>query len=108
MAKYQIESGSLRMVVRADDAHKAALWAVHRALQQVLPIYDDESLSAEQREYCAVRRGCAVMGEVLRLREVDDQGAATHYRFATFDLVTEWNRLMVALSRLEQQLLAAV
>lgn len=119
MAKFEVQSGSLRMVVHADDARKAALWAVHRAMQQILPIYDDASLTATDKERCAVRRGCAVMGEVMRLRRIEEESdtpcggerlsrTGRAVRFATFDVVTEWNRLMVALARLEQQLAAAV
>ncbi|MBM4000514.1 MAG: hypothetical protein FJ297_13420 [Planctomycetes bacterium] len=107
MARYQVESGSVRMVVQADDARKAALWAVHRVLRQVLPLGDDSEETDGDAEEQAVRRGCAVMGDVLRLRTLDG-GTTARYRFATFDVVTEWTRLMIALARLERDMATAV
>ena len=47
MAKFYVQSGTFRSVVAADSARKAALWAVHQVMQQVLPTDEDtDSLSA--------------------------------------------------------------
>ena len=37
MAKYYVQSGTLQLVTEAVDARGAALWAMHRCLEQVLP-----------------------------------------------------------------------
>lgn len=105
MAKYYVESGTLRMVVQADDARGAALWAVHKALQQVLPLYDDESLEPQQKQQQALQHGLLVLDDVVSLSEIG-YGRAD-YRLATAELVLEWNKLMIALTRLENDLLAA-
>ena len=106
MAKYYVESGTLRMVVQADDARKAALWAVHRALAQVLPVYEDESLTAEARFERVIEHGCMVLGETLELSEIGF-GRCDVERFETGDVVTEWNQLLIALTRLEAELSGA-
>ena len=41
MAKYYVQSGTMRSVVEAESSRKAALWAVHQAMRQVLPIEDE-------------------------------------------------------------------
>ena len=38
MQKYIVQSGTVRTTVQAESSHKAALWAIHQAMRQVLPI----------------------------------------------------------------------
>lgn len=107
MAKYYVQSGTMRSVISADDPRKAALWAVHKAMQQILPLYDDADLSAEEKQNQAYRRGYAVLGDEMRLSELGFE-SAENTRFDTFDVVTEWNQLMVALARIEADMMTAV
>ena len=110
MAKFYVESGALRMMVQADDAEKAALWAVHKALQQVLPMEEEsgeDRLSLSDKQRRVVAKGCMILGDSLRLSEVG-YGRADATRFATYDLVNEWSKLMLALARFEEQLMTAV
>lgn len=103
MAKYYVESGTLQLIVQADDAHKAALWAIHRAMQQILPVYDEISLSPETKADIALTAGAMVLGEEMKLSEVGFAGNdAIH--FNTADMVIEWNQLMIALTKLESVL----
>jgi hypothetical protein len=109
MAKYYVESGTLRMMVQADDVEKAALWAVHKALQQVLPFEEDESeeMSIADKQRRVVARGCMILGHSMRLSELG-YGREDAARFATYDLVNEWSKLMLALARFEESLMTAV
>ncbi len=103
MAKYYVESGTLQLVVQADDAHKAALWAVHRAMQQIVPVYDQARLSPEVKADIALTEGAMVLGETMTLNEVGfERTGGTE--FDTADLVIEWNQLMIALTKLESVL----
>ena len=102
MAKYYVQSGTLQLVVQADDAHKAALWAVHRSMQQILPIYDDEDLSPEAKHHTAMAEGWLVLGDEITVNETGF-GSRGCWHFATFDVVTEWNQLMIALAELERR-----
>ena len=101
MAKFYIESGSLQVVVHAKNSRGAALWAVHRSLAQLLPFVADESRAVEDSE-----RDLAALGETISASE-RGFGRADAVEFDTFDLVTEWNQLMVALERLENLTLQA-
>jgi hypothetical protein len=107
MAKYYVQSGTLQTVISADDPRKAALWAVHKAMQQILPLYDDDNLTAEEKRRHAHRRGYAVLGDEIRIGELGFESAENTH-FDTFDVVTEWNQLMVALARIEQDMMTAV
>lgn len=100
MAKYYIQSGNVRTVVSADDHEKAALWTVHKTMQQIVPVYDDVELSPQEKGDVALVQGVMVLGNTIRVSEqgFDREDAS---ELDTFELVTHWHQLMVALSRLE-------
>jgi hypothetical protein len=103
MAKFYVQSGTLQMVTEADDARGAALWAVHRCLEQVLPVCPDDPLTPQQKSERIQQRGCEVLGPTVIVGErgFGVEGAET---FDAADLFVEWNQLMVAMTRLERRL----
>jgi hypothetical protein len=103
MAKFYVQSGTLQMVTEADDARGAALWAVHRCLEQVLPVCPDDPLTPQEKSERVQPGGCDVLGPTIA---VSERGLASDDadQFDTADLFVEWNQLMVALARLEQRL----
>ena len=103
MAKYYIQSGTLRATLAAEDPRRAALWAVNQAMQQVIPVFDDPELTPEQKSDNALVEGMLVLGGKIRLSEQGfDRDDAEELN--TFEVVTEWNQLMIALDRLEKLL----
>lgn len=103
MAKYYIQSGTMRATLAAEDSRRAALWAVHQAMQQVIPVFDDPDLTPEQKSDNALVEGMLVLGGKIRLSEQGyDRDDAEELN--TFEVVTEWNQLMIALDRLEKLL----
>ncbi len=124
MAKFRIESGAMRLVVQAHDAHKAAIWAVHCCMQQALPGESDGLSEAASRgvgerpgslshvgaagctdEYRSPV-GCQVLDEFLWVQPegVSLQESGQRWRFSTLELVRQWNQLMSALAELDAQL----
>ncbi len=103
MAKFYVESGTLQLVVIADDVQRAALWSVHRAMQQVLPLDDEEGQSPELKSDGLSASGGMVLGDTLRINE-RGFGRSDGAVLDTFEVVTEWNQLMVAIARLENDL----
>ncbi|GIX00876.1 MAG: hypothetical protein KatS3mg111_4208 [Pirellulaceae bacterium] len=103
MAKYYVQSGNVRMVVDADEADKAALWVIHRTMQQVVPVYEEDELTPQEKSELGVLQGIMVLGNTLHISEIgfDRPDAA---QFDTFELLVEWNQLMVALDRLASML----
>lgn len=106
MAKFYVQSGTLKMLVQAESSDRAALWAVHRAMQQVLPLYDDQTISPEDKTRYALVEGWMSLADEIRLSEMGfDREDAD--RAQTMDVVLEWNQLMLALAKLESCLLQA-
>ena len=99
MAKYYIQSGNVRTVVSADDAEKAALWVVHKALQQVVPVYEDDELTPDEKSAASLLQGLMVLGNDIKISEVGFDRCDCD-RMDTFELLVHWHQLMVALDRL--------
>ena len=93
MPKFYVQSGRLEMVLEARDSRCAAIWAAHRTLSQTLPF-----LCENESDY-AVIADLTRLGETIRVsqRGFDRDDAVT---FETLDVVTEWNKLLVAIDRL--------
>jgi hypothetical protein len=94
MPKFYVQSGNLEMVLQAHDSRCAAIWAVHRTLGQTLPF-----LCEDTNDY-------AVLADVTRLGDcvtVSERGFDRPDAdvFNTFDIITEWNQLLVAIDRLQ-------
>ncbi|MCD0463280.1 hypothetical protein [Roseiconus lacunae] len=102
MAKYFVQSGTLRTTVDAENGQKAALWAVHQAMQQVLPV-DDEQHTSQCKATSMSESGPSVMDHLVFVSEVgfDDEHPT---RYPTMDVVRQWNEMLGALQRLEQLL----
>ena len=103
MTKYFVESGTLRTIVRADSSRNAALWAVHQAMQQVLPIDDDDRSDPFAKSEKAVSGGVNVLEETLRV-SATGFGRTDAQTVITMDVVRQWNDMFAALDRLEKML----
>ncbi|MEW4454918.1 hypothetical protein AB1L30_19790 [Bremerella sp. JC817] len=104
MAKFYVESGTLRLIVDAADARRAALWAVHRSLEHILP-NEEEELDVDNLPEVEPA-GSMVLGDVIRLSERGFETQDT-VEYETLNIVSEWSQLMMALSNMEHELRAA-
>jgi hypothetical protein len=95
MAKYYVQSGTLRTMISAESVGKAAIWAVHQAMQQVFPI-DAASLQSDDKP-------TAVLSSVVRVSEqgFDRTDAIVS---STIEVVSQWNEMVSTLDRLERML----
>ena len=96
MAKFYVQSGSLELVLQAHDSRCAAIWAVHRTLSPSLPF-----LCNAAENYQALVDSL-LLGATIRVSERGFDSPGGHW-FDTLDVVTEWNQLLVALDRLQEQ-----
>ncbi len=103
MAKYYVESGTLQMITDAEDARGAALWAMHRAMEQILPVCPDDPLTPLEKNERIRQRGCVVLDDAIRISEqgFDREDAEA---FHTVDIFVEWNQLLMAVTKLERRL----
>ncbi len=97
MAKFYVQSGNLQMVLQAKDCRSAAIWAAHRTLSQSLPFLCDDA-----EEYLALA-DLTKLGETVRVSQRGFAGS-DYVEFQTLDVLQEWNRLLVALDRLQARL----
>lgn len=101
MAKYYVQSGTLRTVIQAESIGKAAIWAVHQAMQQVFP--------TDGRPRCSIageEKPVAVLDEEVTISELGfDRLDATS--MPTLQVVGQWNEMIATLDRLEKMLYQA-
>ena len=106
MAKYYVQSGNMRTIVQAESSRKAALWAVHQAMQQVLPMDDVCDSTPQVKSEKVASDGVAVLsGNVYVSEQGFDRSDAKS--LPTMEVVNEWNQLVTTLDRLERMLHAA-
>ncbi|MCO8122113.1 hypothetical protein NHH03_10215 [Stieleria sp. TO1_6] len=103
MAKYYVQSGTLRTTVEAESSRKAALWAVHQAMQQVLPVDDNDQTTPTSKTESAAAAGVRVMDQVVRVSQLGFDAGDTR-TLSTMDVVREWNDMFSALDRLQRML----
>jgi len=124
MAKFYVQSGTLRAVVDSASADRAALWAIHQAMQQIAPVEttsDDNMASANNSRTQGfdaqgfdaqgfdaqgfvnksfVAQDFISLGDSIYLSEVGfDQEDSL--RVDTFAAFREWHELWHALEKLE-------
>jgi hypothetical protein len=100
MAKYYVQSGSHQMVMIAADPQAAALWLIHRALHEILPAYDDTSLTEDERCEIAVMQGLLKLNNTVAINERGFDRADSQ-QFDVLEIINIWHRLMSALLKFE-------
>ncbi|TWU21333.1 hypothetical protein [Novipirellula artificiosorum] len=105
MSQYYVQSGNLRTVVQAQSSVKAAIWAVHQAMQQVLPV--DEAPTASVANVEDPRPVTVIMlAKRIRISERGfDRRDATE--LSTLEVMSQWNEMVATLDRLERMMHAA-
>jgi hypothetical protein len=99
MAKFYVESGNVRTVISANNSRGAALWAAHRTLSDVLPFVGAENENPTNENGEPFK-----LGETVRVSQ-RGFGRPESREYPTLALISEWSQLIVALSRLEQDLI---
>ncbi|MDZ4847813.1 MAG: hypothetical protein SGI77_00840 [Pirellulaceae bacterium] len=103
MAKFYLQSGSAKLILDAEDSDRASLWFVHRVMESISSVYDDPSLGDSQKLDSAIVESLLDLGPSIAVSELgfDREDAE---QLETFDVVMYWHQLMMAMSRLDQQL----
>ncbi len=96
MAKFYVQSGTLRAIIDSEDAERAALWAVHTAMEQVMP------LESEQASVEMIANGPSSMIALAETIELSEIGFDREdcLRIDTFDAFQHWNLLLKAVEKL--------
>lgn len=103
MAKFYVQSGLISHLVTANDAYSAALWTMHLAMEEVVPVDEVDWLSEEELPESGFEDGLMKLGATIEVSEIgfgrDECGV-----FDTADTLAEWNSLVMAVARLEARL----
>jgi len=103
VAKFYVQSGTLRTVIDSQDVDRAALWAVHQAMQQIAPVDCETEVAPDEKPQQLTQTGLIVLGDTIDISEVGfDRDDAC--KVETFDAFYEWHCLVKALDRLEKLL----
>ena len=96
MAKFYVQSGTLRAIIDSEDAERAALWAIHTAMEQVMPL-ENEQESTEM--IASGPTNMIALAETIELSEIGfDRDDCL--RIDTFDAFQHWNMLLKAVEKL--------
>lgn len=126
MSKYYIQSGQVSFVVCACDLEGAALWAMHRIMDEKICDYEDDLLELDQDPYGvdpfnlpiseteivgipeaipyeAMLNGLAQFGEKINVSE-RGFGHSDAGELETEEIFHQWRQLMQAVDRLHDRL----
>jgi hypothetical protein len=104
MAKYYVQCGLSRQLIQAEDARGAALWAVHQIIEQAIDLDSIDWLDEDQINNLDLIRVMLALDDQVLVSEIGF-GRCESGAFETPDIMTEWNQLIVAVSRLQMRLL---
>ena len=94
MAKFYVQSGSLRTVIAAESSGKAAIWAVHQVMQQIFPMDGSADSTSNERSVLSDRVKVSQRGF--------DRPDASEVE--TLEVVSQWNEMISTLDRLDKML----
>ena len=96
MAKFYVQSGTLRAIIDSQDAERAALWAIHTAMEQIMPLESEpESIEMIAND----PTNMIALAETIELSEIGfDRDDCL--RIDTFDAFQHWNMLLKAVEKL--------
>jgi hypothetical protein len=99
MAKYYLQSGTVRLVIDAEDQERATLWFIHRSLEALTSLYEDDTLDPHRKLDTVMIESMLDLDELIQISEQGFDRNDSETR-DTLDTVLYWHQLMIALSRL--------
>jgi hypothetical protein len=98
MAKFYVQSGSIRGIVDCYDSECAAVWAVNRVMVQIVPSQDDADIDSPESGDV----GMFALDDTIQISEQgfdrdDAESIDTHLAFV------HWHQLKRAIEAIEQK-----
>lgn len=105
MTKYYVQSGKIRKVIFAADENAAALWLINIVMERFYP--NQKPASEDIDPFAFLEDGLTLLGDDVFVSKADNQPGDSQngWRFETVDLFTEWNELLVAVTKMEKMIL---
>ncbi|HUP81999.1 MAG TPA: hypothetical protein VM260_25835 [Pirellula sp.] len=103
MAKFYVQSGSVRGIVDCYDSECAAVWIVNRVMNQIAPISDEAVYEGDYPADDDAAVGMFALDDTIQIGEqgfdrVDSEVIDTHMAFV------HWHQLKRAIEAIHQQL----
>ncbi len=105
MAKYYVQCGLSQQLIQAEDASGAALWAVHQIIEQAIDLDSIDWMDEDQINNMDLIRVMLALDPQVLVSEIGF-GRCEAGAFETPEIMTEWNQLIAAVSRLQMRLSA--
>jgi hypothetical protein len=105
MAKFYVQCGLSRQLIQAEDARGAALWAVHQIIEQAIDLDSIDWMDEDEINNLELIRVLLALDEQVLVSEIGF-GRGEAGAFETPDIMTEWNQLIIAVSRLQLRMSA--
>lgn len=103
MAKYYVQSGSVKMVMDASDVGGAALWAVHSSLSELSFIYENDEFTEDERVDQVMMQALIELEPTITVSELGFNRADSVH-LETYEVAMQWHQLAQAMKRLEDRL----
>lgn len=99
MSKYYTTCGNLEFLTSADDPRSAALWSVHQFMASQIELDSIDWDDPETIDRQDVMDAMTALSDTIFISEIGF-GRADVAIFDAADVLTEWNQLVVAISRI--------
>ncbi len=103
MAKYYVQSGSVKVVMDAKDVTGAALWAIHSKLAELSFIYEGDEFTEEEQVDQVLMQALIELDPTITVSELGFNRADAVF-LETYEIAMQWHQLAKALTRLEDRL----
>jgi hypothetical protein len=106
MAKFYVQLGLSQQLIQAEDARGAAIWAVHQVIDEAIDLDSIDWLDADEIDNLDLIRVMLALPDQVLVSEIGF-GRSEAGLFDMPDIMTEWNQLIIAVSRIHQRFTAA-
>lgn len=102
MYKFHVQSGKIKKVIMAADANAAALWLINLVVET---FYPQQLETGAVKPFEIMEDRPRLLGEFITVFQVNPQRQYPWETFDTMEILTEWNELVIAVSRMEKRLI---
>lgn len=100
--KYYVKSGACEKIVQSRDPETAALWSVHQFLDSCVNLEEIDWFDETEMDNLDLVAALLELGEEVAVSEIGFARSEAGW-FDTADVMTQWQQLMIAVHRMDQE-----
>lgn len=101
MNRYDVQSGRIRKIIFAADPQAAALWLMNNFMETVFP--DTVQPEFDSDPFEMLEDGLMLLADQVQVSSLSLDDDTVEW-FDTLEIFTEWNELVLAVSRMDRVL----